>query len=117
MQTKILSITLLLVGLATDCNQDTRLTELAKESNRQQAEQNREMAKLNREVAKGSEPWSSRAGNAAGGPNFGVNRSPLALLIPTILRATTQPSFMRSAGAGCALRQGGVNGTLQTEAN
>ena len=36
------------------CSDDPRLAELAKETNRQQAQQNQEMAKLNREVAEGS---------------------------------------------------------------
>jgi hypothetical protein len=44
----ILAITIL------GCSDDPRLAELAKETNRQQAQQNQEMAKLNREVAEGS---------------------------------------------------------------
>jgi hypothetical protein len=39
---------------AVGCKEEKELADLAKETNRQQAEQNQEMAKLNREVAEGS---------------------------------------------------------------
>jgi hypothetical protein len=54
MQQITLALIVMLVITILGCSDDTRLAELAQETNRQQAQQNQEMAKLNQEVAAGS---------------------------------------------------------------